>query len=299
MQKLKIYAFYIIEAAAYLLNPEYKTNHINKHNTYNQITKTQENLNELESKKVYIPEYDSENCNFVIRVNSSSSGSNTGFSPVNFPTNHNLPASRPSGVVNKARPKPIPSSRNRPRVMPNTSKSLRPGNEPGKPNPNGAETIFDKNKQKKGQEKIPEYQFVDKSKSNKKKDEDVCLLDDQQETETVAKDFELPSLKANKSFIYNLHMKISRKVLAKLFETEISRQHLFDGMNKIARDKIKDIVKERLEGFPRDRIMEYKFAGELRAFVKPGKGGRPNEILAIFHKRYFNAVKKSLKKKYR
>lgn len=103
---------------------------------------------------------------------------------------------------------------------------------------------------------------------------------------------ELPD---SSKFIYNLETKTAKNALKAVWKDHEAKKEIISSLGKIDRGELLPRNQKDFKGFK--TLKELKFT-KTRILVRPGKNGKPDEIIAILLRRDLDEVAKKLKNKY-
>ena len=163
------------------------------------------------------------------------------------------------------------------------------GDDGGIPNYPQSESVEETQKRVEWmQEQVRELEEETDSESEieTESEEDQC---DQQNKAGIN---ELPD---SSKFIYNLETKTAKKAVKNVWKNPQARKEIISNLDKIDRGELLPRNEKDFKGFK--TLKELKFT-KTRMLVRPGKNGKPDEIIAIFLRRDLDDVAKKLKNKF-
>jgi len=179
-------------------------------------------------------------------------------------------------------------------------KSNNDGSGPGKPNDDGSGGNDD------SVPKYPQPESVEGTQERVERiNEHLCRMNEVSDSDTESEEDQCPIDQQNKAgihelpdsskFIYNLETKTAKKALKKVWKNPQARKEILANLDKMNSGELLPRNEKDFKGFK--TLKELKFT-KTRMLVRPGKNGKPDEIIAIFLRRDLDEMAKKLKNKF-
>ena len=174
-----------------------------------------------------------------------------------------------------------------------SGRSSNDGSGPGKPDD------FDSDSGGDSLPKLPQVESIEKTEERVENIERlVCRMEEDSDTlDTESQEDQcdqqnkagINELPHSSKFIYNLKTKTARKAAKIAWKNSEARKEIISNLDKIDKGNL----------FPRNEktLKELKFT-KTRMLVRPGKNGKPDEVVAICLRRDLDVVAKKLKNKF-